>query len=299
MTQAHLQQRAAWPTTPTPSIASRADDIHVHGVEVTYDAKRGPVRALSGVSLSIAPGDFVAVVGRSGSGKSTLLRVIGGLIRPSAGRVTLDGVAVEGPPRQARFVAQDYTQSLLPWLTVEDNVRFGSRHAVAARLSVRQGADAGGAGGAGGTGPSISELLDLVGLTHARTRYPWELSGGMQQRVAIARALASRPDILLLDEAFGSVDALSRATLQDMVLALWSALGFTAILVTHDIDEAIYLADRVVVMDEGGKGIAADITIDLPRPRLQVDTREQPRYLDYRRELLRRVLAPTQEAASS
>lgn len=298
MTQAHLQQPAAWPTTPTPTIASRADGIHVDGVEVTYDGKRGPVRALSGVSLSIAPGDFLAVVGRSGSGKSTLLRVMGGLIRPSAGRVTLNGVAVEGPPRQARFVAQDYTQSLLPWLTVEDNVRFGSRHAVAARPSVQQGAGGGGGtGGAGGTGPSISELLDLVGLTHARTRYPRELSGGMQQRVAIARALASRPDILLLDEAFGSVDALSRATLQDMVLALWSALGFNAILVTHDIDEAIYLANRVVVMDEGGKGIAADVAIDLPRPRLQVETREQPRYLDYRRELLRRVLAPTQEAA--
>ena len=273
MTVVDLKQQAA---------RHGGQDIRISNADVTYDGKRGPVQALAGISLQSPAGEFLAIVGRSGSGKSTLLRLIGGLIRPSTGRVELGGVEVDGPPRQARFVAQDYTQSLLPWLTVEDNVRFGSRHAVSPDPDAEQ---------------TISRIIELVGLAHARRRYPRELSGGMQQRVAIARALASRPDILLLDEAFGSVDALSRATLQDMILKLWSTLGFTAILVTHDIEEAVYLADRVVVMDEGGRGVAANVPIKLPRPRNQVDTRELPLYLEYRRDLLSRVLAPAQEAA--
>jgi ABC-type nitrate/sulfonate/bicarbonate transport system ATPase subunit len=257
---------------PDDRSAARLSAVRV-GVE--YFGQKGPVRALGGVSLDIDRGAFVCIVGRSGSGKSTLLRVLGGLIRPSEGEARLDGEAVREPPPATRFVEQNYAQSLLPWRTVAENVAFGARHAVRAGAAPSAAAD---------------RLLDLVGLSHARNQYPRELSGGMQQRVAIARALASRPDVLLLDEAFSSVDALSRARLQDMVLDLWSALGLTAVLVTHDIDEAVYMADRVFVMDERGAGIAATIDIDLPRPRDQVETRELPQYLRYRRELAAHVL---------
>lgn len=244
--------------------------INVMAAGVVYEGKRGSVEALRKVDLSIQRGEFLTIVGRSGSGKSTLLRLIGGLLAPSSGVVTIAGDIVLDPPRQARFVAQDYTQSLLPWLTVADNVRFGLRHAVDANHSPG----------------SVDPIIELVGLTAARKRYPRELSGGMQQRVAIARALASKPDILLLDEAFGSVDALSRASLQEMILDLWGKLGFTAVLVTHDIDEAIYLSDRVAVMNEGGFGVKGDYAIRLGRPRDQVETRELPQYLEYRRQLL-------------
>ncbi|MBP7564387.1 MAG: ABC transporter ATP-binding protein [Burkholderiaceae bacterium] len=256
--------------------ASQAFAISVDDASYAYQGRNGRVQALQGVSLRIRHGEFVAIVGRSGSGKSTLLRLIGGLLRANSGAVHVHGAPVLGPPPRARFVAQDYTQSLLPWLTVENNIRFGSRHAV----------------DAGGPVNIVPHVADLVGLGHALRRYPRELSGGMQQRVAIARALASRPDVLLLDEAFGSVDALSRAQLQDMVLQLWQQLGFTAILVTHDIDEAAYLADRVVVMDARGRGLAASLPIDLQRPRHQVSTRESTRYLESRRALLDHVLTP-------
>jgi NitT/TauT family transport system ATP-binding protein len=257
--------------------------IGVNGAGVTYEGKFGSVEALRDVDLTVSRGEFLTIVGRSGSGKSTLLRLIGGLLAPSAGSVMITGHAVNEPPRQARFVAQDYTQSLLPWLTVFENIRFGFRHAV-------------------GSDPSahfVEEIIDLVGLGPARKRYPRELSGGMQQRVAIARALASKPEILLLDEAFGSVDALSRAGLQEMITDLWSRFGFTAILVTHDIDEAIYLSDRVVVMNEGGRGIGSDLTIRLARPRDQVETRELPLYLDYRRQLLAKVQSTTRLKVAS
>lgn len=253
-----------------------AAGIRLDRIGVEYIGKRGRVRALSGVSLSIAPGEFIAIVGRSGSGKSTLLRVLGGLIPSSEGEARLHGQPIAGPPASVRFVAQDYTQSLLPWRTVGGNVDFGARHAVKA---------------SGDHQATVERVLELVGLSHAASRYPRELSGGMQQRVAIARALASSPDILLLDEAFGSVDALSRARLQDMILQLWSTLRFTAVLVTHDIDEAVYLADRVLVVDEKGRGIAANVRIDLPRPRHQVRTRELARYLQHRRELMDHVLS--------
>jgi NitT/TauT family transport system ATP-binding protein len=251
--------------------------IRVGRASVRFKGKHGVVDALKDISVDIEAGEFVALVGRSGSGKSTLLRAIGGLTKTTAGQVFVGDGVVDRPPDLVRFVAQDYTQSLLPWLTVRQNVEFGQRHAVSS-----EGRDA----------VDIAAVIESVGLSDAIDRYPRELSGGMQQRVAIARAIASRPGILLLDEAFGSVDALSRATLQDLVLQLWSRFRFTAILVTHDIDEAIYLADRVLVLKENGHGLAADVAIELPRPRHQLLTREQGRYLEYRRTLLEHVLLP-------
>ncbi|GAA5186307.1 ABC transporter ATP-binding protein [Rugosimonospora acidiphila] len=241
-----------------------------------FSTSRHDVTALRELSLEINAGEFVAVVGRSGCGKSTLLRMLTGLIPPSAGRITLGGRPVDGPPREARCVFQDYAQSLLPWKTVGGNVRFGLRHAYEPSSGPRD--------------ELVAHYLDLVGLRHAADRYPWELSGGMQQRAAIARALAARPRLLLMDEAFSGVDALSRAKLQDVVLRAWAEAGLTVVFVTHDIDEAVYLADRIVVLRPEGHGLLADLRVDLPRPRGQVSTRELPEFLAYRRELLQLVL---------
>jgi ABC-type nitrate/sulfonate/bicarbonate transport system ATPase subunit len=251
-------------------------ELVVDGVGRTFSTRRHDITALRGLSLRIGAGEFVAVVGRSGCGKSTLLRLLSGLLPPSAGQITLAGRPVDGPPREARCVFQDYAQSLLPWKTVAGNVRFGLRHAYEPATGQHD--------------DLVAHHLDLVGLGHAADRYPWELSGGMQQRAAIARALAARPRLLLMDEAFSGVDALSRANLQDVVLRAWAEAGLTIVFVTHDIDEAVYLADRIVVLHPQGRGLLADLRIDLPRPRSQLTTRELPEFLQYRRELLQLVL---------
>lgn len=253
---------------------SQAQSIAVHQAGKRYDGAAGLVTALDGVSLTVGRGDFVTLIGRSGCGKSTLLRLIAGLVAPTAGEVAVNGRPVDGPPPAARYVFQDYGDSLFPWKTVTRNVEFGIRH-----------------GRREGPRPQPRAFLDLVGLGHAGDRYPWELSGGMQQRVAIARALASAPQILLMDEPFGAVDALSRAGLQDMILRVWAELGLTVVLVTHDIDEAIYLADRVVVLDPTGRGVLADVAVDLPRPRSQIGTRDDARFTALRRRLAELVLS--------
>jgi NitT/TauT family transport system ATP-binding protein len=263
-----------------PARPRREGGIEVRGASKTYQSGRREVVALRPVSLDIAEGSFVAVVGRSGCGKSTLLRLLAGLLTPSAGSVRVGGEAIAlRPPRTARFIFQDYATSLLPWKTVAHNVAFGIRHAV---------------GDPGGEDPDY--YLRLVGLGDAGNRYPWQLSGGMQQRVAIARAIASRPRFLFMDEPFSAVDALSRARLQDITLRVWAELALTVVFVTHDMDEAAYLADRVLVMAPSGSGILADVAIDLPRPRDPLLTRETAAFLDYRRQLLQAVLGPGGEA---
>jgi len=244
--------------------------VNVVDLGKTFTAGGSSTAAVSAVSLDIPDGQFVSLVGRSGSGKSTLLRLIAGLLTPSEGSVTVDGRRVSGPPASARYVFQDYGESLFPWLTARDNVAFGARSAGDSPTDARE---------------VSAHYLDLVGLTEAADRYPWELSGGMQQRLAIARALASRPRLLLMDEPFGAVDALSRTRLQDLIQRLWSDLSLTIVLVTHDIDEAVYLSDRVVVLDPTGQGIRADLAIDIPRPRAQLASRENARFALYRREL--------------
>lgn len=228
---------------------------------------------LQDVSFDVAQGSFVSVIGRSGSGKSTLLRLIANLLDLSDGRIDLGFDPRTGAPHSVRYVFQSYGESLFPWMSVRANVDFGLRHATKSAHTVRDDRR------------DASYYLDLVGLGDAADKYPWELSGGMQQRVAIARALASSPGLLLMDEPFGAVDALSRAKLQDMILQLWRDLGLTIVLVTHDIDEAIYLSDRVLVLAADGNGIGADIDISLPRPRSQITTRELPQFNEYRREL--------------
>jgi len=206
------------------------------------------VHALEGVSLDVAPGEIVAVIGGSGCGKSTLLRAVSGLDRLTQGEVRLDDQFITEPHERIGIIFQE--PRLLPWLSVADNVGFG--------LSDRPKAE---------RNALVADALERVGLTEKATMWPRELSGGQAQRVAIARALVPRPEVLLLDEPFSALDAFTRVDLQDHLLALWADLKPTLIHVTHDVDEAIALADRVVVMRPRPGRIADEIAIDLPRPR--------------------------------
>ena len=232
--------------------------LRVSGLEKRY-SDAGPA-ALADVTFDVREGELLAIVGPSGGGKTTLLRLLCGLTRPTAGSVHLDGQLVSSPPRQAAVVFQDYSRSLFPWLNVSRNVMFPLRgeRAIGSEKRAR-----------------VEAVLGEVGLEDEGRKYPWQLSGGMQQRVAIARALVSRPEILLLDEPFASVDALTRAELQDLVLRLHEheEKGVTIIHVTHDIDEAVYLADRVLVLSGKPGRIVASVDVPLPRPRRQTETR--------------------------
>jgi ABC-type nitrate/sulfonate/bicarbonate transport system ATPase subunit len=245
--------------------------IAVSRLEKRY-ARDGPP-ALTDVSFDVAAGELLAVVGPSGCGKTTLLRVLSGLTSPTDGVVLLDGAPVREPPREVALVFQDYSRSLFPWLTVIRNVMFPLGPLGLSRAERVARAEA---------------VLRDLGLADVARKHPWELSGGMQQRVAIARALVSRPAILLLDEPFASVDALTRADLQDVLLRVHSGLEaqrITVIHVTHDIDESVYLADRVLVLSAAPGRVAASVEVSLSRPRLQSATRSSAQFLAARNEI--------------
>jgi sulfonate transport system ATP-binding protein len=206
------------------------------------------VHALEGVTLKVGIGEILAIVGGSGCGKSTLLRAISGLDHPTQGRITLDGEKITQPHEKIGIIFQE--PRLLPWLTVAENVGFGIAHLPKAERERR-----------------ISRVLEKVGLTDKASVWPRELSGGQAQRVAIARALVPRPEVLLLDEPFSALDAFTRTDLQDHVLALWADLKPTLIFVTHDVDEAVVMADRIIVMRPHPGRLYEEIDADLPRPR--------------------------------
>ncbi|WP_084535344.1 ABC transporter ATP-binding protein [Nocardia yamanashiensis] len=235
----------------------------------------GRLRVLTDVSLRIEPGQFVALLGPSGCGKSTLLRLLAGLDRPSRGVVRAGGELIAGPDPHRALMFQDPT--LFPWRTVEQNVALGPQ----ARGSL------------GAERDRVAEALELVGLTGFRDSYPAHLSGGMAQRVALARALVNRPRLFLLDEPLGKLDALTRATLQTEISRLWQRDRFTAVLVTHDVDEALRLADRVVVFTPRPGKVVRDLAVDLPRPR----DHDHPEFLRLRRELFT-ALGETGRAAA-
>jgi NitT/TauT family transport system ATP-binding protein len=240
----------------------------------------GAIAAIGSVSLDVAPGEFLAIVGPSGCGKSTLLQVIAGLMLPSSGTVRLGDQDVTGEPAHMVYLFQQYSKSLLPWMTVANNVMFAFRH----RLKLSQAAAL----------SRCRDYLAMVGLAEFGDHYPWQLSGGMQQRVAIARALAAEPQVLLMDEPFSSVDALTRLDLHSLILDLWTQKRFTAVLVTHDVDEAIFLADRVAVLTHRPATISEVIETRLPRPRHSIETRESPEFLALRHRLLEYLLARNQ-----
>jgi NitT/TauT family transport system ATP-binding protein len=230
--------------------------------------------ALDDVSFEVSDGALVSIVGKSGCGKSTLLRAIAGLVSPTAGEVRLSGRAVNGVPDDLAVVFQDYSRSLLPWMSVRDNVVFPLRRRGLDRAARRKAA---------------ASALEQVGLADAGGKYPWQLSGGMQQRVAIARALAYRPTLLLMDEPFGSVDAQTREDLEDLLLQVRAASDMTIMLVTHDIDESVYVSDRIIVMGRAPGRLIGDLAVGLPAERDRIETRELPEFVHLRSEVGRLV----------
>lgn len=237
-------------------------------------------KALDDVNLRVDAGELVSIVGPSGCGKSTLMRCIAGLQRPSGGQVLLDGTHLEGVPGNLAVVFQDYSRSLFPWLTVRDNVALPLRRHGLGRQDRHQAALA---------------ALESVGLSGAGQKYPWQLSGGMQQRVSIARALAYKPTLMLMDEPFGSVDAQTREDLEDLLLQVRGNGGMTILLVTHDIDESVYVGDRVVVLTRSPGHVCADLPVGLPADRDQVATRELPAFVHLRAEVGRLIRGSTTE----
>jgi len=249
--------------------------LSIRGVTKRFPVGDGEIEALARVDLTIARGEFVCLIGASGCGKSTLLRIVAGFEEPTNGEVTVHGRPVTGPGSDRGMVFQDY--ALFPWMTVRQNIAFGPRQRGLLRTEIAAIAD---------------EFVKLVGLERFADRYPSQLSGGMKQRVAIARVLANNADILLMDEPFGALDALTREQLQRELLQIWTRTGVTVIFVTHSVEEAVLLSDRVVVMSAGPGRIASDIAIDLPRPR---DV-SSPEFNAIRRDVARRLtshLAPS------
>ena len=249
--------------------ANAADDavFACLGLGIEFDTPNGPHRVLDAVDLRVAPGEFVSIVGQSGTGKSTLLRILGGLERPAAGStVRHRGKDVTSPPEGVLMVFQDYRGSLLPWRTVEKNVMLGIEKSTSGAERKER----------------CQEALELVGLADRAKDHPWRLSGGMQQRVQIARSLAMRPEVLLMDEPFGALDAMTKEQLQDELLSVHAATGATIVFVTHDIEEAIYLSDRVLVLAGAPARVTEELTTPLPRPRDQMRTKELPDYLRLR-----------------
>ena len=231
-----------------------AGKIVVDGIDKTFRSGSGPVEALRGVNFSVQEGEFVCMIGSSGAGKTTLFRIIAGLEAPTAGTVWLDGEPVEGPGTDRGMVFQEY--GLFPWRTVLGNVAFGLEQREMGTAARRERAEA---------------MIDLVGLGEFADSYPKELSGGMKQRVGIARALAVDPEILLMDEPFGSVDAQTKQRLHGELLDIWRETGKTVLFVTHDVDEAVTLADKVVVLTGSPGSVHEVVDIDLDRPRARTD----------------------------
>jgi NitT/TauT family transport system ATP-binding protein len=241
--------------------------LEVRGLQKVYAGPGRSVEALRELTFSVEASELVCVVGPSGCGKTTLLRCVAGLLEPTAGEVLLQGARVADPPPDLAVVFQEYGRSLFPWMTVRGNVELPLR---AKRLPRARRAEL------------VDEALAAVGLGDVHAAYPWQLSGGMQQRVAIARAVAYEPHVLLMDEPFAAVDAQTRAELEDLVRSVWRRTGVTIVFVTHDIDEAVYLGQRVLVLSSSPTVVQEDLAVDLPDERDQLTTRSDPRFTELR-----------------
>ena len=262
--------------------------IEVQGVDMVFATRKGPFNALAGIDLAVAKGEFITLIGHSGCGKSTLLNLIAGLTFPSRGVLLCAGREIPGPSPERAVVFQNH--SLLPWLTCHENVHLGVERVYGASETRAQ------------LKARTLAALDLVGLSHAAGKRPHEISGGMKQRVGIARALAMEPKVLLMDEPFGALDALTRAHLQDELLKIVAATGSTVVMVTHDVDEAVLLSDRIVMLTNGPAATIGEIlAVDLPRPRDRMALAEHPVYVKKRAAVLdflyRRHSAPARQAA--
>jgi NitT/TauT family transport system ATP-binding protein len=259
--------------------------LRIEHLKKTYGEGDAAVEAIGDLDFEVGEGEFVCVVGPSGCGKTTLLKCMSGLLTPTDGAVYLHDQKIDGPPEKMALVFQEYSRSLFPWMSVRQNVAFPLR---------RKQLDKGKAN------ELVEHAVESMGLTPFLDRYPWELSGGMQQRVAIARALAYQPEILLMDEPFASVDAQTRADLEDLVLELRGQYGVTVVFVTHDIDESVYLGDRIVVLTPAPKSVQEICDVDLPEPRDQIETKELPEFAHLRGHVFRSIKRrqPASEEAS-
>lgn len=245
--------------------------LEVKNLGHTYGSGKTSLQAIKDLTFTVEKGEFVTIVGPSGAGKSTMLRSLSGLMRPSQGEVRINGELVTEPHPEMALVFQDYGRALMPWATVRKNVEIPIKRKFPDAKERKQ---------------IIEDALHEVGLGDVADRYPWELSGGMQQRAALARGLAYRPSILMFDEPFASVDAQTRSDLEDLVLKVCKDLEMTALLVTHDIDESIYLADRVLVVSKRPSEISLEVKVDLPRPRKQYTTKALPEFARLRQQVL-------------
>ncbi|MFE3838838.1 ABC transporter ATP-binding protein [Pseudogemmobacter sonorensis] len=250
--------------------------LAISGLSMAFDTEAGaPLTVLDRIDLTVAANEFVSVVGTSGCGKSTLLSILGGLTAPTAGRVLLDGVPITGPGRDRGFVFQGY--SLFEWMTVERNIDFALEKSRLSRAERRE---------------LVAHFIQIVGLAGFEKALPRQLSGGMRQRVAIARALVYRPSVLLMDEPFGALDAQTRGMMQELLLKVWEEQRTTVVFVTHDVDEALFLADRVIVMASRPGRIKTDIAVTFPRPRAY-DVVTEPAFGDLKRRVLHEIREET------
>ncbi|MGE4220005.1 MAG: ABC transporter ATP-binding protein [Alphaproteobacteria bacterium] len=260
-------------TGPVSKANARAERGHIRidDVQVVFGRGADAYTAVEKTTLDVPPGQFLCILGPSGCGKSTLLNSVAGFVKPTAGSVTVDGIEVQKPSPDRGMVFQQY--SLFPWKTVLENIKFGPRMA----------------GLSNGEAEGIARtFLEMVGLSAFARAYPATLSGGMKQRVGIARALANYPSVLLMDEPFGALDAQTRAMMQDSLLRIWGEFRNTVMFVTHDVDEAVFLADRVVVMSAAPGRIIADIPVDLPRPR-DPEIVTEPEFVKLKRECIEHI----------
>ena len=240
----------------------------------TYGTGPRATHAVGRVTFDVEEREFVCVVGPSGCGKTTLLKGTGGLLEPTRGEVLVNGQRVTEPPPETALVFQEYGRSLMPWTSVRSNVLLPLRHKKLDRAE---------------RGRLVEEAVEAVGLTRFLDHYPWQLSGGMQQRVAIARALAYQPAILLMDEPFASVDAQTRGDLEDLILRVREEFGITILFVTHDIDESVYLADRVIVLTHSPTEVKEIVPVPLPQPRDQIATKASPEFVELRAHVQRLI----------
>ena len=248
--------------------------LELTSVTIDFPTDKGPFRALDKVNLKIRKSEFISLIGHSGCGKSTVLNIVAGLNRATEGGVILNGKEVVEPGPERAVVFQHH--SLLPWLSAYENIELGVKQVFRGKKSKAEMRE------------WIEHNLDLVHMTHARDKRPDEISGGMKQRVGIARALAMQPEVLLMDEPFGALDALTRARLQDSLMEIHATLGNTVIMITHDVDEAVLLSDRIVMMTNGPAATIGEVLhIDLERPRKRLVLADDPQYNHYRSEVLK------------
>jgi NitT/TauT family transport system ATP-binding protein len=255
--------------------------LRVEHLKKVYGEGDDAVEAIGDLDFEIRENEFVCIVGPSGCGKTTLLKCMSGLLAPTEGAVYLHDQKVDGPPERMALVFQEYSRSLFPWMTVRQNVAFPLHRKKLEKAKATK---------------LVEDAVRSVDLARFADRYPWELSGGMQQRVAIARALAYQPEIMLMDEPFASVDAQTRADLEDLVLQVRGEYGVTVVFVTHDIDESVYLGDRIVVLTPSPTQVQEVLDVGLPQPRDQVETKELPQFTQLRGHVWRSIKRKQQQS---